>query len=609
MSRSAFFEQERRLQAERYIKYRGTARVRLEHMHFEWNETRELNRKNVQRLREVFRTENVRRLEPRNHIPAVVDQAELDSALQLSKCSAETLLSNTNAEPPELKFPARHRVTCLHGRHRVQAARETLPPTDAWWVVDFYLKDSNPGFRTTLIEEYSNEEKPSDGEIYRKIRQYEREGNICFKKRWKALLSKHGRRSLQQLSNHREGELAAAFDNLLDIPGLWAGMRISTLHKIMQMKCDEEVIHYLFHIKNIWDGLLRRDKAALQRVDEATVEALETRAPRCSRQDALLLEGQLLSGQIFTAFSRAEREEIWHALQSIDCVIPSLYTFFEDVKYLHDCANCLKRLIKLPRGSTISLALQRNFPYNYNADGQCVIETAESTFVVRSQPTDALNLGYRQLWAFAMRHYREMPAEAKKDSKDLLARAAVERADEGVLSEFAALADRLGFHSSKIQALKQLSSDAQIARNALLKARKPSRYQYDQAAMEAHVAQIMRMFTTATPISRQNSNPTLVSDNPDAPGKRCGFPDGDSQQRDKEYLFIPHLHQREEEQGEYITSFFVRRSVYLAFLGKLEDSENGYGYGMSLPQCLPKRVETLLGMGGAETKIEKVGNS
>lgn len=43
-----------------------------------------------------------------------------------------------------------------------------------------------------------------------------------------------------------------------------------------------------------------------------------------------------------------------------------------------------------------------------------------------------------------MRHYREMPAEIKK-GKDLLAKAGVGRADEEVLSEFAVLANRLGF--------------------------------------------------------------------------------------------------------------------------------------------------------------------
>lgn len=44
-----------------------------------------------------------------------------------------------------------------------------------------------------------------------------------------------------------------------------------------------------------------------------------------------------------------------------------------------------------------------------------------------------------------MRHYREMPAEIKKKGKDLLAKAGVGRADEEVLSEFAVLANRLGF--------------------------------------------------------------------------------------------------------------------------------------------------------------------
>jgi hypothetical protein len=139
MSRSRFSEQELRLEAERCVKYRGTARVRLEVLHFQWNESRELSRKNVERLKEVFQTDKIRRLEPRNHIPAVVDQSDLDDAIQASEISAESLLSNPNNNPPVLIFPAHHRLTCLHGRHRIQAARETLPPTDAWWTVDLYL--------------------------------------------------------------------------------------------------------------------------------------------------------------------------------------------------------------------------------------------------------------------------------------------------------------------------------------------------------------------------------------------------------------------------------------------------------------------------------------
>jgi hypothetical protein len=64
------------------------------------------------------------------------------------------------------------------------------------------------------------------------------------------------------------------------------------------------------------------------------------------------------------------------------------------------------------------------------------------------------------------------------------------------------------------------------------------------------------------------SSPALVSDNPDASGNRCGFPDKDAQQEDSKFLFIPQLHNESDEQGEDVTSFFVRRSVYLAFFGK-----------------------------------------
>ena len=54
-----------------------------------------------------------------------------------------------------------------------------------------------------------------------------------------ARLTDHGRRSLRQLFDYEDGELTAAFDKLLDVPGLWSGMRISTLHKLLDMKCYE----------------------------------------------------------------------------------------------------------------------------------------------------------------------------------------------------------------------------------------------------------------------------------------------------------------------------------------------------------------------------------
>ena len=145
-----------KLNAERCVHFRGTARVKLEQLEFKWSEARELSRENVDRLKEIFRTESVRRLEPRNHIPAVVDHSHLDAALKASDVAGEILLNNPESGPPELQFPPRYRVTCLHGGHRIQAAREFLPAVDAWWTVDFYLKGSSnshsPRFMVLLTD-------------------------------------------------------------------------------------------------------------------------------------------------------------------------------------------------------------------------------------------------------------------------------------------------------------------------------------------------------------------------------------------------------------------------------------------------------------------------
>ncbi|CAD6446248.1 f68f9563-ded7-4069-bc2f-2a3b06713e93 [Sclerotinia trifoliorum] len=514
MYRSRLTKDELKLEAERHLKYRGIACVRLENLHFPSEDSRELNQENVERLKELFQKDITRRLDPKNRIAAEINEIDLNEAIRTSNTSAELLMNIHDENPPFLIFPSNYQLTCLHGRHRILAAREILPPANAWWTVDLYLTDTNPEARRTLIEEYSNEKKPSDGEIYRKVRQYERE----------------------------DGELTAAFDKLLDIPGLWSGMRISTLHKLLDMKCYEEALHYLEHIRQFWHSLFRGDKNALRRVNNVDVKSLELKAPKYSKQDAQILQVQLLSGQIFSAFSQKEREAIWSELQSIEYLTPSLFTFFEDLKYLNACAGSLKRLVKLSCRDTVFSAFQQNFHFTNESNDQYAIEIAESTFIDKSIPArHCFDTGYRQLWAFVMRNYKEIAPNTKKKKKDLLAKSGVEKADEMILFEFAALADRLGFASPEIQTLRQSSSDREIALHALLKARKPDRYQYDDITLASNVTQIMRLFSTASVISHDNISPALISDNINSSGNRCGFPDQDAHRQDRKALSLPYL--------------------------------------------------------------------
>lgn len=62
---------------------------------------------------------------------------------------------------------------------------------------------------------------------------------------------------------------------------------------------------------------------------------------------------------------------------------------------------------------------------------------------------------------------------------------------------------------------------------------------------------------TTSLLPSKKLSPTLVSNNPQASGKRCGFPDKDAHKQYSKFLFITHRRDKSEEQGEETTSFFI----------------------------------------------------
>ncbi len=131
-ARTQVQDQEESLQREKGIKYQGSARVRLEHIGFS-DEPGVLGKSIVKNLVSIFEGEGCFQQDSRHHVPAVIDQEQLELALGISGNSSDLLLGNA-----ELRFPSDFRLKCLHGRHRVQAGREMIPP-QSWWTVDLYL--------------------------------------------------------------------------------------------------------------------------------------------------------------------------------------------------------------------------------------------------------------------------------------------------------------------------------------------------------------------------------------------------------------------------------------------------------------------------------------
>lgn len=242
-------ETELTLEKEKSIKYKGTARVKLEWLHFK---EKQLDIKIVQDLESRF-LKDCRRLNTQNHVPAIINEQQLDCALRISGIAAGVLPINAQHEFPELGFWPGYQLECLHGRHRIQAAKQALLPSDKWWTVDLYLAgmtqppvvnayltqplDISSELKTALTEEYANEGQPSDGETYRKIREYHFLKQSSLETRWWTRLSSHRATNLKQLFRHED--ITAAFDSLLEIPALLEGIRISTLHKMFATRCDE----------------------------------------------------------------------------------------------------------------------------------------------------------------------------------------------------------------------------------------------------------------------------------------------------------------------------------------------------------------------------------
>ena len=128
-------------EAERFSKkkkhFKGSAKIDLEHLQFaKFDASEFLNPKNVARLKRIFELEGCLRLDPEHHIPVIIDLDILERSLAQSRIRRGDLFDSRI--PPELTLPPDCVVICLHGRHRIAAARECLLADDRWWTVDIY---------------------------------------------------------------------------------------------------------------------------------------------------------------------------------------------------------------------------------------------------------------------------------------------------------------------------------------------------------------------------------------------------------------------------------------------------------------------------------------
>ncbi|KAJ5178973.1 hypothetical protein N7492_002183 [Penicillium capsulatum] len=323
------------------------------------------------------------------------------------------------------------------------------------------------------------------------------------------------------------------------------------------------------------------------RIDTHTVETLQLLAPGISSKDRITVKGFVHSGEVFPNFTKSERSSIWKQLKKTEGIIPSLFTFFKDLWYLESCANCIKGLITPSRPfSTIRSATRAAFLAFEPAHARFLIQTSETGFRSYSHSQgDPAEFGYRQLWLFAMRHYPKLSKIPQK--KDPTAKPPRAVSEPTILYDMAVLAKRLGFQSPQIEQLIQQTPDRKIARDALLRARRPDSYRYKEEEVESLINKVTECFLKAIPLDHQLPMPS-VGGRETKKESRCGHPQTQAQLQDSQFLFIDKIHCRSVTEERKATSFLVRSSVYFTFFSKLPiPSANGDATVVSPNSDLP----------------------
>lgn len=309
----------------------------------------------------------------------------------------------------------------------------------------------------------------------------------------------------------------------------------------------------------------------MRKTDNLTVQALQLRAPGSSSDDVRVLRRLLEDGILFSKVKdQGKREVIWKNLLSVEGLIPSLYTFFEDLKFLKGPEKIIRYLIEPPFKDSLREMIEQQYSDTNQSSDIIYFQDTEATLKsAKAAPAEGIKFGYRQLWLYAMRHFPKMIGECPKKEKDR-PKPMILEPDPIAWYKFASLASQLGFDSPTIRRLMADDPYRKRARQFLRKNHPSESFTFDEVEFESCVEQIASTLATATEKKRPPILPTLVTEGAgEGIPRRCGRFFETAYDHDRELLFLETIHGTfTEQRGNSITSFYVRRSVYFAFFGK-----------------------------------------
>lgn len=284
----------------------------------------------------------------------------------------------------------------------------------------------------------------------------------------------------------------------------------------------------LEHIPMVWDSILLETNISREVVDLTTVQRLEGLAPFYSKTDRQDVIAAMGSNQIFRmVVDERDRDILLKNILSVKSLIPSLYTFVEDLKWLEVCCKPLKNIL----GSSFKGSIRQSFYSCCRPRERLELEAAEGLWkncAVSSEAQDKW-VRYAQVWATCLREFPNLQTKLprKELGKDIRKNKGPDTAIENIV---ASKALRLGFETLSTTACRD-------------------------------VVRTVSSFSAA-PYGR----PAFTSLSILPKKRRSGRPYEADYVRDRDHIFLPQLLAGPAESDTDIGSFFVTWNRFTIFI-------------------------------------------
>lgn len=318
------------------------------------------------------------------------------------------------------------------------------------------------------------------------------------------------------------------------------------------------MIRYLAHVKRIWDSILKCGQIILPYsvVDSVTVAKLETLCPRYSASDKDHVSSMMKDHVIFpSVIDETVRKVLLENIVNLPSLIPSLWTFFETLKYLEPICDALKQLI----GNKMKGTIRKSLLGSFFPPEKISVQKSESLNVeLKGQLDKIVEIAYVQLWAFCCRHFDGLTkfTPRKENGRD---KPAVKGPNPVLWQQLARFVLDLGFRIPTAEKLATQDSRSKLAFDYLRKAN-PTSSSFSSVQIQAVVLASSQTAIRNEDIPEDDSI-HLGSE------RRCGRPFEADLDDDKRFLFAPNIYRRQEV--DIVNLQFVRRDLFSCIFGPL----------------------------------------